>query len=306
MRFYDAKENSAGTLTARLSTDPTQLQELLGTHMALPLVAMFNISGSVAISFAFGWKLTLVTMFSALPLIFLAGFMRIRYELQFEKLNAAVFAESSQFASEAIGAFRTVTSLTLEDTITNRYSLLLRGHVKDAWIKARLSTFIFATSDTIDLLCMALCFWYGGRLLSTHEYNVVQFFVIYVAIVQGGQAAGQWCSFAPNMAQATAAANRILSLRSSAKSKGADSSAVISDTEGGVKIEFKDVYFRYPSRDVPVFKGLNLTVCCDAMSHFRVLGLTELVARLKKDNSPLWLVLLVWNTFRGLTLCSIA
>ena len=260
MRFYDAEENSAGTLTSRLSTDPTQVQELLGANMALPLIAVFNVTGCIAVSFAFGWKLTLVTMFSAFPVIFLAAFVRLKYELQFEKLNAAVFAESSQFASEAIGAFRTVTALTLEDTITNRYSALLKGQVKDAWIKARLATLIFAASDSVELLCMALCFWYGGRLLSTHEYDVVQFFVIYVAIVQGGQGAGQWASFAPNMAQASAAANRIISLRPRTKGNAVDSTGLIPDTEGGVRIDFRDVYFRYPTRDVPVFKGLNLTV----------------------------------------------
>ena len=127
--------------------------------MALPLIAVFNVMGSVAISYAFGWKLTLVTMFSAFPLILLAGFLRIRHEIQFEKLNATVFADSSQFASEAIGAFRTVTSLTLEDTITDRYSGLLQGHVKDAFNKARFATLIFAFSDSIELLCMSLCFW---------------------------------------------------------------------------------------------------------------------------------------------------
>ena len=28
----------------------------------------------------------------------------------------------------------------------------------------------------------------------------------------------------------------------------------------GVKIEFRNVYFRYPTRDVPVLNGLNITV----------------------------------------------
>ena len=127
--------------------------------MALPLIAVFNVIGSVAVSFAFGWKLTLVAMFSAFPLIFLAGFLRVRYEIHFEKTNAAVFAESSQFASEAIGAFRTVTSLTLEDVIIKRYGKLLQGHVKDAFKKARFGALTFAASDSINFLCMALCFW---------------------------------------------------------------------------------------------------------------------------------------------------
>ena len=66
-------------------------------------------------------------------------------------------------------------------------------------------------------------------------------------------------SFGPNVAQATAAANRILSfrIREDAIRKG---SQKLEDTSGGVKIELKDVYFKYPTRDIPIFTGLNLTV----------------------------------------------
>jgi ATP-binding cassette subfamily B (MDR/TAP) protein 1 len=88
-----------------------------------------------------------------------ASFFRVRYELQFEKMNNAVFAESSKFAAESISAFRTVTSLTLEAMICHRYEVLLENHVKSAFRKARFSTLVFAASDSIGLLCMALTFW---------------------------------------------------------------------------------------------------------------------------------------------------
>jgi ABC-type bacteriocin/lantibiotic exporter with double-glycine peptidase domain len=127
--------------------------------MALPLVAVFNVMGCIAISFYFGWKLTLVTMFSASPIIIVAGFVRVRYEVQFEKMNAAVFAESSKMAAEAISAFRTVASLTLEDMMIDRYSKMLGNHVRKAFLKARFATLILAGSDSLELLCMALCFW---------------------------------------------------------------------------------------------------------------------------------------------------
>jgi ATP-binding cassette subfamily B (MDR/TAP) protein 1 len=94
-----------------------------------------------------------------MPIILAAGFFRIRYETQFEKMNYEVFAESSKFASESIGAIRTVTSLTLEDEICNRYEKLLKNHVKEAFRKARFSTFVFSMSDSIGLLCMAFVLW---------------------------------------------------------------------------------------------------------------------------------------------------
>lgn len=39
-------------------------------------------------------------------------------------------------------------------------------------------------------VAMALGFWYGGRLMTFGEYTAEQFFVIFIAIVFGGQAAG--------------------------------------------------------------------------------------------------------------------
>lgn len=62
------------------------------------------------------------------------------------------------------------------------------------------------------------------------------------------------------MAQASAAANRILSLRSTAKSTDPRRSTVFEDGAGSARIEFKEVHFKYPTRDLPVFAGLNLSV----------------------------------------------
>ena len=269
--WFDGEASSSGSLTARLSNDPQQLQEILGPNMALPLVAVFNVLGCTIISFVFGWKLTLVVFFAALPVIFVASFMRIRYEMQFEAFNAKVFSESSKFAAESIGAFRTVAALTLEDTITTRYRVLLDEHVRNAFNKGRLAVLIFALSDSIELCCMALAFWYGGQLLGKHEYNAMQFFVIYDAIVLGGQAAGNFLAFGPNIAQATAASNRILGFRGEpevtyeapddeSKGSGTRTDAELVTKREAVEIEFRDVAFTYPTRQTPVYQHLSFTI----------------------------------------------
>ena len=163
VKFYDEDENSAGSLNSRVSNDPTQLQQLLGINMGMILIAGLNLIGCSIFGFIFGWKLTIVTLFVVCPLVIFAGYFRVRYELQFEAMNQAVFADSSKFAAESIAAFRTVTSLTLEDMICDRYNDLLNHHVKAAFKKARFSTLLFAFSDSITLPCMALIFWYGGK-----------------------------------------------------------------------------------------------------------------------------------------------
>ncbi|KAI1394220.1 P-loop containing nucleoside triphosphate hydrolase protein [Hypoxylon trugodes] len=258
--FFDEQENSTGSLTARVGSDPKQLEEMLGFNMAMVYNSFFTLIGCLIIAFVFGWKLALVATCVTVPLGLAGGYLRVQYELEFEKLYAEVFAESSKFAAEAISAFRTVSSLTLEDAICDRYQGLLNHHVVTAFKKARLRTLVFAFSDSVSLGCQALIFWYGGTLLASREYNGLNFFICYMAVIQGAESAGQGFSFGPNAAQASAAANRILSIRESRNKDLSDEKSKIPDSEGGIKIELKDVHFKYPSRNVSIFKGLNITI----------------------------------------------
>lgn len=157
--FFDADDHSAGALTARLATDPSQLQQLLGMNLAFVAISVLNVVGCLSVSFAFGWKLTLVTVITSMPVLLGAAFVRLRYEQQFERTSQAVFAESAQFATEAVGAFRTVAALTLEESIGERYAALLRDHIRGALVQSGVSTFVFALSDSISLLCMAFVLW---------------------------------------------------------------------------------------------------------------------------------------------------
>ncbi|KAG7121841.1 ABC transporter like protein [Verticillium longisporum] len=261
--FFDAETNSAGALTARLATDPTQLQQLLGTNMAFALVSVFNAMGCVVVGLVFGWKLTIVALCTSTPLIVAAMYYRVRHEMGFEAMNNAVFAESAKFASESIAAMRTVSSLTMEAGICGRYETLLRDHIGAAFRKSVFSVMLFSFSDSISLLCMAFVLWYGGHLLARHEYSPFQYMIVYIAVVQGGMSAGQWLSYGPNIANATAAADRILAMREhddddvDADSVGCRQLDDVPD-EKGVHVEFKNVWFNYPTRPGPVLKGMSL------------------------------------------------
>lgn len=66
-----------------------------------------------------------------------------------------------------------------------------------------------------------------------------------------------------DIAQASAAANRIRKMRKVESIEGQGIRLNLDDMRDedmGVKIEMQDVMFRYPTRDVPVLTGLNLTV----------------------------------------------
>jgi len=258
--YFDKDDNAIGQLTSRLSSDPQALKELLGINLMMMIIGILGMVGALIISFVYGWKLALVALCVTVPIGIVSGFFRVRYEIQFNAMNQAVFQESSKFGAEAIGAFRTVSSLVMEQSICDRYQRLLHGHVVAAFKKARWATLIISFADSSNIGCQALIFWYGSRLLLSGEYDVVAFMVTYMAMIQGAESCGTWLSFGPNAAQAQAAANRILQARETRIKDDISRSEQIPDTEGGVKIELKDVHFKYPTRDVSIFKGLNITI----------------------------------------------
>ncbi|CAM1507653.1 Fc.00g072940.m01.CDS01 [Cosmosporella sp. VM-42] len=263
LAFFDEDDNAHGTLSSRIASDAKQLEELLGLNLASMFSAMFNVIGCCTLALVFGWKLGLVAMFVALPLMLASGFWKYRQEVQFEQMNSAVFRESSQFATEAIGAIRTVSSLTMEDSINDRYRQLLDGHVKAAYHRAKWTSAIFGFADSAGLGCQALILYYGGRLLSRGEYSMEAFIVCLMAVIQGAEAASMGLAVAPSAAQVKAAANRILDLEQSATIYRAEYKTnieVMAEPDGGIEIEFRDVSFKYPTRDVSVFESLSLTI----------------------------------------------
>jgi ATP-binding cassette subfamily B (MDR/TAP) protein 1 len=109
--------------------------------------------------------------------------------------------------------------------------------------------------------------------------------VVYLAIIQGSLAAGQWLSFGPSkllpgiprpnltfidIAQVSAAASRIQAMRST-DAESEDQVATKHEEDNrwtlpasllwkGADIEFCDVWFKYPTRDVPVLRGCSIRI----------------------------------------------
>lgn len=152
--FFDIEGNSSGALTSRLSTDPQRLQDTLSSNLGLILIVIVNLVSSCALALAMGWKLALVAIFGCIPALFFAGFMRMRLEMQSQDKNAQMYRESARFASEAVGAIRTVSSLTLEAKVLENYGGKLDFTVKKAYKHIVITMALFGLSDSLDLIGM--------------------------------------------------------------------------------------------------------------------------------------------------------
>jgi ATP-binding cassette subfamily B (MDR/TAP) protein 1 len=149
--FFDIEGHSAGAMTSRLSTDPQRLQDLISSNFGLILIVIVNLIGSCTLALALGWQLALVTIFGCLPPLFFAGFMRMRLEIQSQDRTSKLYQESARFAAEAVGAIRTVSSLTMEAKVLDNYAERLNVTVQKAYRHIIVSMALFGLSESLDL-----------------------------------------------------------------------------------------------------------------------------------------------------------
>ena len=195
VQFFDRPENTSGALAAKITSLPASLQELISFNILLILIVSVNVIASSTVALIYGWKLGLVTIFGGFPLLIGAGYARVRIETSLEKQNSEQFSESASLASESVLVIKTVSSLTLETLVMKKYADLLSSIVKVSVRSLQWNLWLYALSQSLEFLIMALGFWYGSKLVSRGEYTVTQFYIIFLGVLFASQAAGQFFSF---------------------------------------------------------------------------------------------------------------
>jgi ATP-binding cassette subfamily B (MDR/TAP) protein 1 len=186
MDFFDKPENSVGSLTSRLSSVPTALQELMASNLHLMFVVLVNLVSSSVLGIVYGWRLGLVLVFGGLPVLLGSGYLRIRLDQRFQDDEAGRFAESAGLATEAITSIRTISSLTLEADVLDQYVHSVDQIVERATKYFLIAMIPYALSQSLEFLIFALGLWYGQKLILEDGYTTEQFWVVFIAVVFGG------------------------------------------------------------------------------------------------------------------------
>ncbi|MBN9037445.1 MAG: ATP-binding cassette domain-containing protein [Rhizobiales bacterium] len=256
--FFDREQT--GEIVSRLTADATQIKSAVGATASVALRNAIMGLGSAAMMVITSPKLSAIVL-GAIPLIVLPLVAFGRSVRKKSRGAQDTLAEASAYASEQLGAVRTMQAFTNEPYVTGRFA----AAVETAFQAARASVFArsFLTFFVILLSSASVVavLWIGSRdvLAGTMSAGTLTQFLIYSVLAAG--ALGALSEVWGELSQAAGAAERMTELLEEVPAirAPAEPLALPEPAQGG--IEFRDVSFVYPVRkERPILERVSFTV----------------------------------------------
>jgi len=257
--WFDEPENAPGALLSRLSTDANLLNTLFSSVLGNYFQAAGAFVTGVIISFIADWRIALVGLGSS-PLIIFAGVSRAAMTRKNFGTGDDAYQESIKFASEAVNNMRTVVSFGTEDKLLKNYSDKLAGPEKSAIKTAHLSGLALGAGNFLNFGIYGMLFYVGAVVMRDHGLGFTDMFMAIMGINQGCSSLSNALQFAADVGAAQKAASSIFALLDTKPAIDIDDPKQTVRKPITGDIEFRNVWFKYPTREKQILQNFNLKI----------------------------------------------
>jgi ATP-binding cassette, subfamily B, bacterial len=256
--FFDAART--GEMVSRLTADTTQIKSAVGASVSIALRNLVLFVGGAAMMVVTSPRLSLFVL-AAIPVIVLplVGFGRsVR---QRSRAAQDTLADASGYASELIGAMRTLQAFTNEKLAQSRFA----GAVEQAYSAARGATKARALLTSIAIFLVSssvvVVLWVGAQDVLAGDITPGRLgqFVLYAVFAAGGL--GELSQVWGEIAQASGAAERLFEILGIEPQIKVPARPVALAKPARGEVEFREICFAYSGRpNVPVLDGISFRV----------------------------------------------
>jgi ATP-binding cassette, subfamily B, bacterial len=256
--FFDSARS--GELVSRLTADTTQIKSAVGASVSIALRNLMLFIGATAMMVFTSPKLSGFVLL-AIPLIVLPLVAFGRWVRRLSRNAQDTLADASAYASELIGAIRTVQAYTSERLATDRFG----GEVEQAYEAARSSTRARAMLTLIIIFIVfssvVAILWVGSHDVLTGQITPGRLgqFVLYAAFAASGL--GQLSEVWGEVSAASGAAERLFEILRVKPQISAPPKPVSMPVPARGDVGFENVSFSYPTRpNVLAIDNVSLAV----------------------------------------------
>ena len=256
--FFDTAR--IGEVTSRLTADTTQIKSAVGSSVSVALRNLVLFFGSAAMMVWTSPRLSAFVL-GAIPIIILPLFAFGRAVRRRSRLAQDTLADASAYASELLGAVRTLQAFTNERLATGRFGAAVErafDAARDA-IKAR--SVLTAIAISLIFASVVLILWVGAQdvLAGRMTPGRLSQFVLYAVFAASGL--GQLSETWGEISQASGAAERLAEILAVTPAIRAPARPMALPVPARGEVAFDAVRFAYPTRpETFVLDGVSLRV----------------------------------------------
>ncbi|XP_030639389.1 ATP-dependent translocase ABCB1 [Chanos chanos] len=252
--------NETGQLNTRLTDDIYKINEGIGDKLGMLIQSLTTFLTGIIVGFIRGWKLTLVIL-AVSPLLGVSAAIIAKVMTSFTSKEQTAYAKAGAVAEEVLSAIRTVFAFGGQKKEIERYHKNLED-AKNMGVRKAITVNI-AVGFTFFMIYMsyALAFWYGSTLILAGEYSIGMVLTVFFSVLIGAFGLGQTSPNIQAFSSARGAAHKVFGIIDHEPNINSfsDHGHKLDSVKGN--IEFKNIHFRYPSRqDVKVLNGMNLKI----------------------------------------------
>ncbi|MDI4232675.1 ABC transporter ATP-binding protein/permease [Bradyrhizobium sp. Arg237L] len=256
--FFDSARS--GELVSRLTADTTQIKSAVGASVSIALRNMMLFLGAAAMMVVTSAKLSGFVLL-AIPIIVIPLVAFGRWVRRLSRNAQDTLAEASAYASELVGAIRTVQAFTSERLAALRFG----GEVEQAYDAARSSTRARAVLTLIIIFIVfssvVLILWVGSHdvLAGAMTPGRLGQFILYSAFA--ASALGQLSEVWGEISAASGAAERLFEILRVKPEITAPAAPLALPQPARGDVVFDNVSFAYPTRrSVKTVDGVSFSV----------------------------------------------
>ena len=259
MPIFHFEKRRVGELMSRITSDITQLQDVLSITLAEFFRQVFTLVGGIALITYLSWKLTLF-MLATFPLLVVAAIVFGKFIRKISKKSQDELAATNIIVEETFQSIQAVKSFTNESYEVNRYTSSL-NRVIEAALKAATMRGAFVSFVIFALFGGIVgVVWYGAALVAQGDMILADLltFIFYTAFI-GGSVGGLGDIYA-QLQKTIGSSDRILEILQDPSEIDLVSQTTSKAIEFG-KISIEDLHFSYPSRpSVEILKGISIDI----------------------------------------------
>lgn len=254
------EQRRVGELTSRLTTDVTQVQNVISITLAEFIRQIIILVGGIGI-IVFTMPRLALTMLLTFPVVVVGAMFFGRYIRKLMKERQDKLADTNVVVEETMQSIQTVKAYTNEWFEVSRYSTKLQEAVTIALQAARMRGLFAAFIIFVMFGALFFIMWRAALMVQAGvlESGDLVHFVVFTGTI--GAAIASLGSFYTEIVSAIGATERIFDILNepSEVSVATDADTPALHLRGAVA--YRGVQFSYPTRnDIAVLKGIDLTI----------------------------------------------